>query len=247
MWTAVVQARPLRRALQRGDPPVADLVEIHVERGLVELDHVDAGRLDRARLLVEDLGERPRELFAAPVVRVVERVDHRHRSRQRVLHLPRGRAAQEAGVVDVDRPAPRDRPDDDGHVGVVAVADAHRALVREVDAVESFDERGDEMPARLLAVADDVDAGFLLVAQHEPDRVALAFGERVAVELPRRPELVGCREPGWLRQAAGDRGLQKLGHRGRGRTRRGRERPEFGGADYSVRAPRRFRITGLTT
>ena len=75
-----------------------------------------------------------------------------------------GLAAQEARIVDEYRAAPGDRPDDHRHVGVVAIADADRLLVFEVDAVQVLDERGHEMPARLLAVADDVDAGALLVA-----------------------------------------------------------------------------------
>ena len=68
------------------------------------------------------------------------------------------------------------------------------------------------MAARLLAVGDDVDARVLLVAQHEPHRIALAFGERVAFELPRRPQLprarratkasAGCRRS-WFARAYG--------------------------------------------
>jgi hypothetical protein len=46
----------------------------------------------------------------------------------------------------------RDGPDDHRDVGIVAIADAHRLLVHEVDAIEPFDERRDEMPPRLLAV-----------------------------------------------------------------------------------------------
>ena len=159
MWTAVVHARPCAARSSVFDPPVADLVEIDVERGLVELDDVDAGGLDRARLVVQDFGERPRELFAAPVVGIVEGVDHRHRAGQRDLDLAVGRAAQEARGVDEHRMPARDRTDDDGNVGVVAVADAHGLPVLEVDAVEALEKRRHEMPARLLAVGDDVDAG----------------------------------------------------------------------------------------
>ena len=50
--------------------------------------------------------------------------------------------------------------------------------------------------------------GVLLVEQREPDRVALALRERLAFELPRRPQLVRLGEPGGLGQAAGDGGLQ---------------------------------------
>ena len=43
------------------------------------------------------------------------------------------------------------------------------------------------MPPRLLAIADDVDSRLFLIAQHQAHRVALAFRERFALELPRRP------------------------------------------------------------
>jgi hypothetical protein len=44
-----------------------------------------------------------------------------------------------------------------------------------------------EMLPRLLAIADDVDAGILLDLQREEGGVALSFGERLAVEPPWRP------------------------------------------------------------
>ena len=84
-------------------------------------------------------------------------------------------------------------------------------LVLEVDAVEPLDERRHEVAPRLLAVGDDVDAGVLLVEEREAHGVALALRERVAFELPRRPELIGLREPGGFRQAAGDRGGEQMG------------------------------------
>src|SRR6185437_221966 len=96
---------------------------------------------------------------------------------------------------------------------VVAIADANHATVLEVDAFEAFDERRHEMAPRLLAVGDDVDAGMLLIEEREADGIALAFGERVAFELPRRPQRLGFREPRRLRQAPGNRRAQHLVHR----------------------------------
>jgi hypothetical protein len=106
----------------------------------------------------------------------------------------------------------RDRSRHHGHVGVVAVADPDGFLVLEVDAVERLDERRDEMPPRLLAVGHDVDAGTLLVAQHEPHGIALALAQGVALEPPRRPQHAGVGKPGGLGQAAGDRRRKDLGH-----------------------------------
>src|SRR5204863_87076 len=79
--------------------------------------------------------------------------------------------ADERRVVHVDRMTPRHRPHHDRHRGVVAVADPDGALALEVDAVQPFDERGDEMTPRLLAVGHDVDAGVLLVEQRQADGV----------------------------------------------------------------------------
>ena len=48
------------------------------------------------------------------------------------------------------------------HRLVAVVADAHLDLVLEVDAVDAFEEAMHEMLTRLLAVADDVEAGVFL-------------------------------------------------------------------------------------
>ena len=58
------------------------------------------------------------------------------------------------------RPLQAQRADHRRHHRLVAVvADAHLDLVREIDAVDEFEEAVHEMLARLLAVGDDVDAG----------------------------------------------------------------------------------------
>jgi len=70
----------------------------------------------------------------------------------------------------------------------------------------------DEMLARLLAVADDVDTGIFLQFDGEQSGVEFALREIVALQPPLRPQLVGLGEPGWFRQAAGDgRGKQHGG------------------------------------
>ena len=90
MCTAVVQFRPCDRALQRRDAPVLDVVHEDVEGRLVELDDVDACRLELARLLVQELGESHRHVGAAAVVRVGDGVADRHRAGQRELQLALG-------------------------------------------------------------------------------------------------------------------------------------------------------------
>jgi hypothetical protein len=116
----------------------------------------------------------------------------------RSLGMHRALAAQPAG-------------DGRHHRLVAVVADAHRHAAGEVDAVDAFEKAVHEMLPRLLAVADDVDAAILLDFEGEQCRVTLAFGERLAVEPPRRPQLERHGQPGGLWQAAGDRRFE---HRG---------------------------------
>ncbi len=205
-------AQPLDGAFQRGDAPVIDLVEEDIEGRFVELDDVDARRLQLARLLIEDAGEFPGQLFAAPVMGVVERVDHGHRPRQRPFDRLRRVGAQEFGILDEDRFAPRHRPRHAWHAGVVPVADAHGFALCEIDPVQVLDKGGDEVLARLFAVADDVDTGLLLVGQGQAQRVLFALDQGVVLQFPRRPQGLGLRQPCGFGQAAGGGGGQKLCH-----------------------------------
>ena len=177
----------MRRALERLDAPVADFVEIDVECRFVELDDIRAGCFDPARFFVEDFGKRPRELFPAPVVRVVECVDHRHRTGQRDLHLVFRCAAQKSGVLDEHWVPAGDGADHDGDIGVVAIAYADGLRMLEIHTFKSFEKRRHEMPTGLLAVGDDIDSSLDLVAQHQTDRVAHALLPRLAFEAPRCP------------------------------------------------------------
>ena len=109
----------------------------------------------------------------------------------------------------VDAVAPAQLAGDGRHrrlVAVVANADAHPA--GEIDALDAGEKAVHEMLTRLLAVGDDVDAGILLNLQREQRRVALALGERLAVEPPRGPQLARLGKPGRFRQTAGDRGFE---------------------------------------
>jgi hypothetical protein len=71
--------------------------------------------------------------------------------------------------------------------------------VLEVDAFDLFEKAVHEMLARLLAVADDVDATVLLQLERQDGGVAFGVVQLGACEPPLRPELVRLGEPGGLR------------------------------------------------
>ena len=74
-----------------------------------------------------------------------------------------GFGAKKTCVVNVDRFFSSHCIDDDRHFGVVSVADTHSPRLFEIDTFQMFDEGGYEMLAGLLTIADDVDAGILLI------------------------------------------------------------------------------------
>ena len=92
------------------------------------------------------------------------------------------------------------------HRVVAVVADAHLHLVLEVDAFDLLEKAVDEVLARLLAVADDVQPGVLLRLDPQQRGIGLGLAQFVALGLPLRPELVGFGQPARLGQAACDRG-----------------------------------------
>ncbi len=118
---------------------------------------------------------------------IVKCIHHRHRTGQSELHFVFRFGAQKFCVVYIYRLFARDCINDDRHLGVVTVADAHGFLSLKIHAVKILDECRHKMSARLFAVADDVNAGVLLIAQCQPHRVALAFGQGIALKFPRRP------------------------------------------------------------
>ena len=76
------------------------------------------------------------------------------------------------------------------------------------DSAQMLDEGRDEMLARLLAVADDIDAGLPLIVQRQTQGVLFALDERVFRQFPRRPERFGLGKPAGFGQAAGGGGRQ---------------------------------------
>jgi hypothetical protein len=146
-------------------------------------------------------------------VLVGDRVADGHRAGHRDLQPALGVGAGEPCLGGVDAALQREDAAHDRHHGGVAVgADAHRHLVREIDAVDELQETVDEVLSRLLAVGHDVYARILLQLQDEERRIALGPRQRVAFMTPRRPELFRLGEPERLRQRSGDGG-RKQRHR----------------------------------
>ena len=143
-------------------------------------------------------------------MRVGDGVRDRHRAGQGDLQLLLGVGAGVARLSLMDTALERQRAAHHRHHRFVAVgADAHLDFVGEIDAVDEFEEAVHEVLARLLAVADDVDAGIFLMLQPKQRGIQLGGGELVAGQLPLRPQLVGFGEPGRFRQTAGNgRGKQ---------------------------------------
>ena len=69
----------------------------------------------------------------------------------------------------------RDRTHDGWHARLIAIANFNHFAFLEVDAAEVLDKRRDEVLARLLAIADDIDAGLLLFSQRQTQGVLFPF------------------------------------------------------------------------
>ncbi len=165
---------PFHGAVQGGDTPFRHLVHEDIERRLVELDHVDAVGGERARLLVQQAGERHRKLDLVAVMAVGDRIKNGHRTRQREFQPAFGVGAGEPGLGRMHATFELHRSYHGRYHGFVAVlTDAHFDPPSEVDAVDLFEKSVDEMLTRLLAVGHDVDARVLLLFQHEQSGIAL--------------------------------------------------------------------------
>ena len=195
--------------MQRLDAPALDVVHVDVERGLVELDHVDPVLLERTCFLVEELGERHRQLHLVAIVLVRNGVDDGHRPRQGELELPLRMGTCKSRFRLVYAALQAERLGHHRHHGFVAVVpDAHLHFAREVDALDRLEEAMDEVLTRLLAVGDDLHAGVFLRFEPQQRGIALGLGELLAARAPGRPELRRLGEPRRLGQAAGDGRLQ---------------------------------------
>src|SRR5207253_7786203 len=105
-----------------------------------------------------------RHLHLVAVVLVRNGIDDGHRPGQGELELAPGMRAGKPRLRGMDAALEPQRSDDSRHHRLVTVAaDAHLDAFGKVDALDELQKAMDEMLARLLAVADDVDPGILLL------------------------------------------------------------------------------------
>ena len=143
-------------------------------------------------------------------MRVGDGVDNGHRPGEGEFQLSRRMGARQPRFARMHpRAQPQFTDDRRAHRLVAVIADAHLDATFEIDAVDRLEESVDEMLARLLAVADDVDAGIFLQFEGEQCGVVLAGGKFIALQAPGRPEFVWDGEPRRFRQTAGNGGRNK--------------------------------------
>src|SRR5690606_40077593 len=68
-------------------------------------------------------------------------------------------------IFDKNRLRTGDRADDRRHTRIIAATNSDRLTFLEINAVKVFNKCGDEMLARLLAVADDIDTRLPLIVE----------------------------------------------------------------------------------
>ena len=209
------------RPVDRRDAVARRLVGRGAHPGLVELYDVDPGRLQLPKLGVDRVGIVHRQLFLVLVELVLHLLRHGERAGQRDLGRARRVGDEERRVVDLDLALAADPPGDPRHRGGAAVGADHRAEPLGIDAVERQREIVRVAFAPHLAVADDVDADPLHLADREDRRVVLRFLQlrrRDAPDLvrmdPRHPVLFergAVDQPIGLRIGADDGGRDQMG------------------------------------
>jgi hypothetical protein len=114
---------------------------------------------------------------------------HRERARHGCFDFPIGVGAQHLEIAQLNGLSAADRPDDARHGNWPAIPVDHNARFFDVDAVERGGKAIGIAFAALLAVADDIEAGALLIADGEDRRVILRRFELVRRDQPQTSEV----------------------------------------------------------
>ena len=126
------------------------------------------------------------------------------------------RLARETHLVGMHRRVPPNFADDRRTIGLVAIAsDAAPREFRRIDAGERARKPVHEVPARLLAVGDQIDTGMFLLEERDAGCVALRLAQCSTGQAPIGPEPLGLGEPCRFWQTARNR--RRKEHRGRRR------------------------------
>ena len=167
----------VERTVDRGEAVARRLVGRGAHPGLVELDDVDAGRLQFAHFLVDRDGIVHRELCFVGVELVLHLLRQGERARHGDLGRVRRVRDQELGVAALDGALAADAAGDARHRRRPAVRPDHRADIDRVEPVEREAEIVGIALAPHLAVADDIDADALHLADRDDRRVVLRLLE----------------------------------------------------------------------
>ena len=142
---------------------------------------------------------------------VGDRIDDRHRPGQGEFELPACVSAGDCGLECVDALLTPQRSGDCRHFrGITIIANAHCDPPRKIDTLDVFEKAVHKVLTRLLAIGDDIDPGVLLLLDHQQRGVALRLNERLALQLPTRPQYPRLGQPSRFRQAARDRRLKHV-------------------------------------
>src|SRR5262249_50045758 len=166
---AAHHARPFKGSVHGFHTPRVQLVRQSRDRGFVELDDLAAGGRERTYLLVQRVCEGERQGALVTVILVVGAIYQGRRTRQCHLDRLAGQPAQEMIILERVVRAQRDRPDyARNFLGGLAPPHRFGPQGGEIDAFQVRQEVAVMAWTALLAVADDVDAGAVLVGQRQP-------------------------------------------------------------------------------
>src|SRR5690606_24196646 len=140
---------------------------------------------------------------------IIKRIDHSHWSRQGPFDGLLGLLTQKLRIFDKNRFWTRYATNDCWYTCIIAIPYSDSLALLEIDAVEVFDKRSDEMLARLLAIADDIDARLPLIVESQAQGILLSRSQFLILQFPWRPKFLWLRKPGGFWQAAGGGRRQK--------------------------------------
>ena len=177
-------ADAVKRAIERLHAVAARFIRMLLHPRFIDLHHVGAGGKEILDLGVNGVCVRHRHRFLVAVIVVLRLAAHGEWARHSCFDHAIGVGAQHFEIAQFDRLPAADRPGDARHRNWPAIPVDHNARFFDVDAVERGGKAIGIAFAALLAVADDIEAGALLIADGEDRRVILRRFELVRRDQP---------------------------------------------------------------